>query len=247
MRTIPYVRHRGVERPGPGRRLAQGLPVGDGAAVARPSPSWASTLDPRKLAVRGRLPDRPPQPSHGTRRLDSRSQLNRLAEAAQGRMREVIGTLTRDVETAGETGTRQPPPAVPPLGQITTGSRDLTSAESRLARRWIYQEFHSSGGFSMRSELHMILLEDGHVVRTTRGVSSSTFRDSSGNWIGSMSMDSGGLEPGERGCWKADGRLLTLEMDDASVYEYRYTLEGSKLLTRNTTGGQERFWTRSRV
>jgi hypothetical protein len=36
-------------------------------------------------------------------------------------------------------------------------------------------------------------------------------------------------------------------MEDASVYEYGYTLEGSKLLTRNTTGGQERFWTRSRI
>jgi hypothetical protein len=36
-------------------------------------------------------------------------------------------------------------------------------------------------------------------------------------------------------------------MEDASVYEYGYTLEGSKLLTRNTSGGQERFWTRSGI
>lgn len=103
---------------------------------------------------------------------------------------------------------------------------------------------HRSGGFSARIELHMVLLRDGHCVRTARTVASSTFTDSMGNWSGSMDSDSG-LPPDERGRWRAAASMLTLEMDDGSLYEYRYTLEGSSLLTRTSKG--QRLWVRGRA
>jgi hypothetical protein len=90
----------------------------------------------------------------------------------------------------------------------------------------------------------MLLLPDGHCVRTTRSVASSTFRDSAGNWRGFADAASS-LPPGDRGSWGATSALLTLEMDDGSAYEYRYTLEGSKMLTR--AGGGNKLWMRDRL
>ena len=105
----------------------------------------------------------------------------------------------------------------------------------------MYQEFYSSG----RGELHMILLRNGHCVRTSGSVASLTFHDSAGNWAGFMERASA-LDPGDHGKWRFDGRLLTLEMDDNSTYEYTVTLSGTSMTTRNTTGGAQRLWTRER-
>jgi hypothetical protein len=105
----------------------------------------------------------------------------------------------------------------------------------------VYQEFYSSG----RGELHMMLLRNGHCVRTSNSVASLILHDSAGNWAGVMERASA-LDPGDRGKWRFDGRLLTLEMDDDSTYEYTVTLAGASMTTRNTTGGAQRLWRKER-
>ena len=97
---------------------------------------------------------------------------------------------------------------------ISSG-RQISSHEQRLSGHWVYQEFYSSG----RGELHMMLLRNGHCVRTSKSVASLILHDSAGNWAGLMERASA-LDPGDRGKWRFDGRLLTLEMDDNSTYEY---------------------------
>jgi len=149
--------------------------------------------------------------------------------------------LISDVSSAGEGSLKVAPEKLATLQAVISGGRDISSYEQRLAGNWVYQEFHSSG----RSELHMVLLDDGHCVRTSKTVASLTFHDSAGNWAGFMDSVSG-LDPGDRGKWRFDGRLLTLEMDDDSAYEYTVTLSGTSMMTRNTTGGAQRLWTKDR-
>jgi hypothetical protein len=123
-----------------------------------------------------------------------------------------------------------------------SGGRQISSHEQRLSGHWVYQEFYSSG----RGELHMMLLRNGHCVRTSKSVASLILHDSAGNWAGFMERSSA-LDPGDRGKWRFDGRLLTLEMDDDSTYEYSVTMSGtSSMTTRNTTGGAQRLWTKER-
>jgi hypothetical protein len=153
--------------------------------------------------------------------------------------------LLSDVQSGGEQSLRIPPETVPALKEFMVGGRQISGQERTLVGRWIYQDFYFSGGFSARTELHMILLANGACARTGKTVASSTFRDSSGNWAGFMDSASN-LEPGERGKWTYDGRLLTLTMDDGSVYEYRITSSsGKSMMTRNTTSGEDRLWSRS--
>jgi hypothetical protein len=143
------------------------------------------------------------------------------------------------------TPTPVPPPT--PAEKLATsganiaGGRQISSHERRLSGHWVYQEFYSSG----RGELHMMLLRNGHCVRTSKSVASLILHDSAGNWAGFMERASA-LDPGDRGKWRFDGRLLTLEMDDDSTYEYTVTLSGTSMTTRNTTGGAQRLWTKER-
>ena len=122
-----------------------------------------------------------------------------------------------------------------------SGGRDISSYEQRLSGHWVYQEFYSSG----RGELHMMLLRNGHCMRTSKSVASLILHDGTGNWAGFMERASA-LDPGDRGKWRFDGRLLTLEMDDDSTYEYTVTPSGTSMTTRNTTGGAQRLWTKER-
>jgi hypothetical protein len=120
--------------------------------------------------------------------------------------------------------------------------RQISSNEQRLSGHWVYQEFYSSG----RGELHMMLLRNGHCVRTSNSIATLILHDRAGNWAGFMERASA-LDPGDRGKWRFDGRLLTLEMDDDSTYEYSVTTSGTSLMTtRNTTGGAQRLWTKER-
>ena len=169
-----------------------------------------------------------------------------IDEDARGLATLAVLAMAGDLTEAGEASLAVSPEPLPTLERVTTGGRDLSSDEERCAGRWIYQEFYSSGGFSARTELHMVLLPNGLSMRSSGTVASSTFRDSSGGWSGAMDARSR-LQSGERGRWRLDGRLLTLEMDDGSAYEYEVTLSGSSLMTRNTTGGQQRFWVRSKL
>jgi hypothetical protein len=62
-----------------------------------------------------------------------------------------------------------------------------------------------------------------------------------------LTLAASALDPGDRGKWRFDGRLLTLDMDDDSTYEYSVTMSGtSSMTTRNTTGGAQRLWTKER-
>jgi hypothetical protein len=152
--------------------------------------------------------------------------------------------LGMDLRAAGEQSLRVPPETVPTLQELLVGGRRISDRERTLVGRWTYQEYHSSGGFSARFDLHMILLANGTCVRTSKAIASSTFRDSSGNWAGFMDSASD-LAPGDRGKWTYDGILLTLTMDDGSVYEYRVTSSsGKSMMTKNPTSGEQRFWTR---
>jgi hypothetical protein len=151
--------------------------------------------------------------------------------------------LATDVLAAGEASLKQAPGHVPSLETVTAGGRELTALEHSLVGRWVYQDFYISGSFSTRVELHMFLLPDGHCVRTSRSIASSTFYDDAGNWAGFADAASS-LPPGDRGSWSATRALLTLEMDDGSAYEYRYQLEGAKMITRTSRG--TKFWMRSR-
>ena len=151
--------------------------------------------------------------------------------------------LISDVSSAGEGSLKVAPEKLATLQAVISGGRDISSHEQRLSGKWVYQEFYGSS--SGHSELHMVLLGDGHCVRTSRTVASLTFHDSAGNWAGFMDSVSG-LSPGDRGKWRFDGRTLTLEMEDNSTYEYTVTLSGTSMTTRNTTGGAQRLWTRER-
>ena len=167
-----------------------------------------------------------------------------LDESAKVAATTAVMALAADVQTAGEQSLRVPPENVPTLTEFLAGGRQISGPERTLVGRWIYQDFYFSGGFSARTELHMILLANGTCARTSKTVASSTFRDSSGNWAGFMDSASD-LGPGERGKWILDGRLLTLTMDDGSVYEYRITSSSSKsMMMRNTTSGEDRLWSR---
>jgi hypothetical protein len=168
-------------------------------------------------------------------------QLDQMAKqlASNAAMQLVI-----DVVAAGEASLKQPPEHVPSLETVTAGGRELTALERSLVGRWIYQDFYTSGSFSARVELHIFLLPDGHCVRTSRSIASSTFYDNAGNWAGFADAESS-LPADERGSWSATSALLTLEMDDGSAYEYGYEIEGSKMITRTSRG--TKFWMRSRI
>ena len=97
----------------------------------------------------------------------------------------------------------------------------------------------------MRSELHMVLLPNRRCVRAVDSSVSGTLRDEMGNWAGSVGSGGSGSE--DRGIWTAGGDLLELSMDDGSVYEYRCTIEGSSMLTVNTSGGAQRYWERAEI
>ncbi len=88
-----------------------------------------------------------------------------------------------------------PPPAEKfPTSQASiAGGRQISSHEQRLSGHWVYQEFYSSG----RGELHMMLLRNGHCVRTSNSVASLILHDSAGNWAGVMERASA-LDPGAR-------------------------------------------------
>ena len=154
--------------------------------------------------------------------------------------------VAADLAEAGASSLATPPEPLATLERVTSGGRDLSPHEARCAGRWIYQESYTSGGFSARTELHMVLLPNGVCARSAQSVATSTFRDASGNWSGATDAMSR-LEPGERGHWRLEGRILTLEMDDGSAYEYDVTLSGASLMTRNTSGGQQRYWQRGQL
>jgi hypothetical protein len=155
-----------------------------------------------------------------------------------------VMTMVLDIQASGESSQPTPPEKIPTLQELTTGGRALDPVEKKLVGRWVFQDYYSSGGFSARFDSYMILLADGACARTSKTVASSTFRDSSGNWAGFMDSGSG-LSPGERGKWTYRNQLLTLTMDDSSVYEYRVTSASDRsMMTRNTASGEERFWSR---
>lgn len=153
----------------------------------------------------------------------------------------VLLLLAADVQSAGPGSLKVAPENLRALKAVVAGGREISDTERRLSGNWVYQEFYGPG----RSELHMLLLGDGHCVRSGRTVASLTFRDSSGNWTGFADAVSG-IDPGEYGKWRFDGRLLNLEMEDSSAYEYEVTLSGTSMTTRNTTGGVQRYWTKGR-
>jgi hypothetical protein len=152
-----------------------------------------------------------------------------------------LGAILLNSEVSGAGSLKVAPEKLATLQAVISGGRDICSHEQKLVGRWVYEEFYSSG----HSELYMVLLDHGHCVRTSKTVASLTFHDSAGNWAGLMDSMSG-LEPGDRGKWLFDGRLLTLEMEDNSAYEYAVTLSGTSMVTQNTTGGGRRLWTKDR-
>lgn len=165
-----------------------------------------------------------------------------LYRAAREMFRAVIPALVNDVTAAGERSLAVTPEPV--AGPGSPGGRTLSAQEAPLAGHWVHSEFHSSGNFSGRFDLHMVLLADGTAARTTNSAVVGALCDRVGNWIGSLDSVSG-LDRSERGRWEADGTLLTLEMNDGSAYEYRYSQRGFEMVTVNTNGGGKRFWTRS--
>lgn len=166
-----------------------------------------------------------------------------IYRSAQAACRSAVPTLTNDVTVAGQRSLTIPPE---PLAGLTSDGRLLSSDEERLVGYWVWSDSDFSGGTSIRVELHMLLARDGRVARSSRSVVFSTVRDNTGNWSGSIDSISG-LTPAERGRWNADGILLTLEMDDGSAYEYRYSQSGSGMNTVNTNGGARRHWVRSSI
>ena len=167
-----------------------------------------------------------------------------IYRSAREASRAVVSILANDALTAGEQSLKIPPEPLSSLLPVAPGGRILSPVEQRLSGHWIWSYRSQSVGSSARVELHMILLGDGHVARTSKSIAFSSLKDSSGNWMGSIDAVSG-LSGGERGKWKADGTFLTLEMDDGSEYEYRYSQSGPKMNTTNTTGWEQRYWTRS--
>lgn len=130
------------------------------------------------------------------------------------------------------------PPAVQPPAPASSG-RSLNAGERGLAGHWVYEEFYSGG----HVELHMVLGTDGRCLRSSRSMASINFHDSMGQWAGHMGA-SAGLSAGERGQWTLVGDVLTLEMADDSIYEYRVVLSGASMVSVNTSDGARRLWTR---
>lgn len=172
------------------------------------------------------------------------SRAQELSTQVQQIVRRAIVMSVNDVMAAPDS-LKVAPEHLIPLRTVISGGREISSGEQSLVGRWVWQDFYSSGGFSARTELHMLLMPDGHCVRTPQSIASAAFKDSNGQWIGTMEA-AANIPAKERGNWRAGQSMLTLEMDDGSAYEYRYTLEGAKLLTR-TPGGKQRFWTRDRL
>ncbi len=166
-----------------------------------------------------------------------------IDRSAQVACRAAVPVLTNDVTVAGQRSLAITPE---PLAGLSPGGRLLSSAEQLLVGYWVHSDSDLSGGSSIRVELHMLLLRDGHVARSSRSVVFSSLRDSSGTWSGSIDSISG-LTPAERGQWNADGTLLTLEMNDGSAYEFRYSQSGAGMITVNTNGGARRHWVRSSI
>jgi hypothetical protein len=91
--------------------------------------------------------------------------------------------LKKDALTAGEQSLKIPPEPLSSLLPVALGGRIHSPIEQRLSGHWIWSEPYSSGSFSMKVELHMILLGDGHVVRASKSIAFSSLKDSSGNWM----------------------------------------------------------------
>jgi hypothetical protein len=163
--------------------------------------------------------------------------------AAEHACRAVLVDLTNDVSAAGERSLTIPPE---PLSSSTTSAdrHALSPVERRLTGHWTNAQPLTSGTTKGRFELHMVLLADRRLARTSKSVVFASLRDSSGNWIGSLDSLTE-LSRAERGRWKADRTVLTLEMEDGSAYEYEYSHQGSSMVTTNTNGGATRSWTRS--
>lgn len=173
--------------------------------------------------------------------------LSLLGEADAQAIDESVRTLTpgasmvlvNDIVTVGAAYQSVPPETVPPLELLMSGGRVLSPHERAIAGSWVYEEYYSSG----HVELHMILAGDGRCARTARSVASLTFYSSTGDWAGFMNAMSS-VRPEDRGSWSYAGGLLTLSMDDDSVYEYEATTHGASMITRNTADGQKRLWSR---
>ncbi len=75
----------------------------------------------------------------------------------------------------------------------------------------------------------MVLARDGTFVTSWRGMTSSTFLDSSGNWAGVSSVDSG-VSPDERGRWSVDNGEFRLEYDDNTSSVCGFEVSDNKLV-----------------
>lgn len=116
-----------------------------------------------------------------------------------------------------------------PTTSVPGHAPSLGAEAQGLVGHWIYSDFYSSGGFSARFDVHLILGADGYFVRTKQSVAGMMHTDSSGNYLGQSAARSG-AQPGERGRWQTSGRGLSLEYDDGSEGYYSVERDGSSML-----------------
>ena len=114
--------------------------------------------------------------------------------------------------------------------------------DSRLMGNWRHTRVMSGGGMSYISERYLSLAGDGTFVASSRGMASSTFVDSFGNWAGVGSIDSG-VGPGDRGTWSVVAGVFRLDYADETYSSCQYEITGSEFLCYRS--GENELWKRA--
>jgi len=139
------------------------------------------------------------------------------------------GEMEVPVRESLPTAAKEMPAAVPRLDSDPEKARSATPARTldvRAVGHWRHTNAMSSGGFSMVTDTHCILAEDGRFSRYSRSVSGM-----GENWT-----------PAIEGTWEAADGVLCFRSAERGVEEHVYQLDGNHLFLPQE--GHYRLWER---
>ena len=165
-----------------------------------------------------------------------------LAEstAALGR---ILGAVGDDAQARpsprAESGQAKPRPAPPTFnedevadllarGDAAQGDRRLPQRDGRLVGHWRYTDAMSSGGFSLVTDLHLVLDDEGRFA----------------SWSHSASGMGETRSAPENGTWETRGATLLLNFDDGNESGRAFELHADQLFFPQSSS--HRLWERVR-
>ena len=148
---------------------------------------------------------------------DAQAQPSRSAESGQAKSRPAPPTFNE--EEVADLLAR---------GEVAQGGRRLPQRDSRLVGHWRYTDAMSSGGFSLVTDLHLVLDDEGRFA----------------SWSHSASGMGETRSASENGTWETRGATLLLNYDDGNESERAFVLHADQLFFPQSSS--QRLWERVR-